>query len=377
MTGSYLSPSLVFHEAADLWLDSQSLASVLARARYVAPRTLQDDRQYIGALDRFFAALRLGEIHVGHLRAYQEARAAGELGVPEQTMLERCAHWRRCSLEKLLAVPAWAEAARAKARAARRPVSANKINQELGLLARILRRANLWNAEFEECYSPLRPAPADVPRALSPEEQRRFLDLAASREEWQVVYWYSLLALETTATNCELRGLRLADINFYQQILMVRAGSAKNQYRVRSIPLMPDALWAVGRLADRARALGSITPDDCLFPFGERRHLYDPKRPMTSSGIKKPWEEVRHAAGLPWFRIHDLRHTAITRMSEAGQPLAVIMSLAGHISSRMTQHYTQVSEAAKRKALAETFAPAKRPARSPARVPGGLAAARG
>jgi integrase len=73
---------------------------------------------------------------------------------------------------------------------------------------------------------------------------------------------------------------------------------------------------------------------------------------MTESGLKKPWDEVRKAAGVPWFRIHDMRHTAITRMAEAGVPMPVIMSFSGHLTARMMAHYTQISEQAKRAAVA-------------------------
>jgi hypothetical protein len=49
------------------------------------------------------------------------------------------------------------------------------------------------------------------------------------------------------------------------------------------------------------------------------------------------------AAGIPWLRPYDLRHTAITRLAEAGTPTQVIMSMAGHVTLRMQQHYTAVS----------------------------------
>jgi hypothetical protein len=68
---------------------------------------------------------------------------------------------------------------------------------------------------------------------------------------------------------------------------------------------------------------------------------------MSVQGLKKPWQEVREATGLLQFRMYDTRHTAITRLAEGGVPVTVIMDLAGHISPRMTQHYTHVSEQAK------------------------------
>jgi len=86
-------------------------------------------------------------------------------------------------------------------------------------------------------------------------------------------------------------------------------------------------------------------------PFRVARNAWDLDRAMSNSGIRKTREALRKAADLPWLRIHDLRHTAITRMAEAGVPIPVILSMAGHISTRMQQHYTAVSEPAKRCAV--------------------------
>jgi integrase len=69
---------------------------------------------------------------------------------------------------------------------------------------------------------------------------------------------------------------------------------------------------------------------------------------MSESGLKKPWDAVRRAAGLPKLRVHDLRHTGITRMAEAGVGLRVAMSFAGHMTARMQQRYEAICMAAKR-----------------------------
>jgi hypothetical protein len=76
---------------------------------------------------------------------------------------------------------------------------------------------------------------------------------------------------------------------------------------------------------------------------------------MSNSGIRKTWDAVRRAADVPWLRIHDLRHTAITRMAEANVPIPVILSMAGHVSTRMQQHYTAISTFAKRQAVEAAF----------------------
>ena len=101
---------------------------------------------------------------------------------------------------------------------------------------------------------------------------------------------------------------------------------------------------------------------------------YNPMIPMNVSGMNKRWEEVRIATGLKAFRQYDCRHTAITRMAEAGVPVSVIMSFAGHISPHMTRHYTHISEQSQDIAMEQTqgyrtFRPSKEPVRTPIRTP--------
>jgi integrase len=314
-----LSTDQTFPDAAKLWLDLMTFRNrnPLGRSRYIAPRTLKDYCQYAKSLESFFKELQLGQIHIGHIRQYQEIRSE--------------------------------------------TAGSNKINQELGLLERVMKMAGAWSPELEKFYMPLDREIADIPRSMTPREQENFLQVAASREEWRLVHFYSLLALHTTASNCEMRGLRVGDLNLFDAILYIRRDHAKNKYRVRTIPLTQEAEWAAARMMEIAAARGSTGPHNYLFPFRLVRDTWDPNKPMTNSGIKKPFNEIRKAAGLPWLRIHDLRHSAITRLAEAGTPLAVIMSMAGHISGRMVQHYTQISEQAKRRALSATYGEVRRP----------------
>jgi hypothetical protein len=51
---------------------------------------------------------------------------------------------------------------------------------------------------------------------------------------------------------------------------------------------------------------------------------------------------LRRAAGLPDIRFHDGRHTALTRLAEAGQPDWVIQAQIGHVSPQMMKTYSHV-----------------------------------
>lgn len=303
-----------FARAAKHWLEYKSFTSPSGRARFVSPRSLVDLHQYVGTLNKVFEHKLLASINAGHIRQYQLDRAAGKLS------------------EK------------------GKEVGPNKINQEVGTLIRILKYANLWSSELEEIYMPLQREESDIPKALSPSEQNHWLTVARSNPKWHFVYWYSLLGFDCPLSTNEARGLRLGDLDLDNNLVMVRVRNSKNKYRTRSIPMSDTARWAVDRLIERAREAGAVSPQHYLMPF-RLSHTWHPERPMTVSGIKKPWDAVRKAANLTWFTPYGLRHTSITRYAEAGTPMAVLMSLAGHMSRKMQDHYTHISEQAKRKAV--------------------------
>jgi hypothetical protein len=59
-------------------------------------------------------------------------------------------------------------------------------------------------------------------------------------------------------------------------------------------------------------------------------------------GLKSP---------LHGLRFHDLRHHAITELAESQASERTIMSIAGHVSPKMLDHYSHVRIHAKRQAL--------------------------
>lgn len=223
-----------------------------------------------------------------------------------------------------------------------------RINQELGLCVRILKREGAWTQQHEDRYRPFRPVESDIPRALTPSEQELWLRTAKSQKKWDWVYWYSVLGLRTTASPWELRTLRIEHINLRGTYVQVMSSTAKSKYRIRTIPLTEDAFEAAYRLLERARRLGADKPWHYLFPTHVGLH-YDPTNHLSS--VRWRWDEIRAASGLHLFRPYHLRHTAITRLAEAGTPIPVIMSMAGHVNRKMTEHYTWISEHAKLRAL--------------------------
>jgi integrase len=64
---------------------------------------------------------------------------------------------------------------------------------------------------------------------------------------------------------------------------------------------------------------------------------------LASSSFSKSRDfrrALRDAAGLRGFRFHDLRHTVVTDLLEAGEPEHVIEAVTGHLSRRMLEQYS-------------------------------------
>jgi integrase len=65
----------------------------------------------------------------------------------------------------------------------------------------------------------------------------------------------------------------------------------------------------------------------------EQHHHNDPTTPAKK--WDGAWRSLRDAAGLPGFRFHDLRHTVVTDLLEAGEPEHVIQAVTGQLSKKM------------------------------------------
>ncbi len=93
----------------------------------------------------------------------------------------------------------------------------------------------------------------------------------------------------------------------------------------------PLGVPAVAVLVELPRVAGSAY----VFP-GAREG-----RPIVN--LTRLWEAVRHAAGVPDVRIHDLRHAFASVAASGGLSLPIIGSLLGHRNASTTQRYAHLS----------------------------------
>jgi len=88
------------------------------------------------------------------------------------------------------------------------------------------------------------------------------------------------------------------------------------------------------------------------------------KKPRTD--LKNGFSTACRVAGLDDFRFHDLRHTAATRLADAGTNTREIMAILGHRCIQTSARYTHATDEGLRRAVE---ALAQRQTRTVTKVP--------
>jgi integrase len=166
------------------------------------------------------------------------------------------------------------------------------------------------------------------------------------------------IAFGTGLRLSEIRLLTWRQIDFTHRAILV--GRSKTAHGAgRPVHLNSRALAA---LQTWARQFPDRRPAHFVFPSerigfsgdAEIPQVFDtdPRKPITS--WKTAWQSAKTAAGVP-CRFHDLRHTAVTRLLEAGQPFAIVAEIMGWspaTSVRMAKRYGHIGESVRRAAMA-------------------------
>ena len=179
---------------------------------------------------------------------------------------------------------------------------------------------------------PLVRVPRTLPKILSPGEVTALLGALRSHRDRAMVYAMVLGGLR----RCEVLGLTLGDVQVPERSLFIAEGKGGHQ---RVIPISNTFFSAVGDYLHHER------PRDC----GTDRVFVTLKgpnrgRPMTADGIDKILQAARARAGLDRATCHQLRHTCLTRLREAGMELEAVQAQAGHVSIESTRIYLHLSD---------------------------------
>lgn len=203
----------------------------------------------------------------------------------------------------------------------------------------------MWRA-IEERVKQMPETASPIGCALAYEQQYRLLEVASSNPDWEPVYLAAVLSANTSLRPVEVKHLQWRNVDVIDSL--IRVTHSKNKSSHRAIPLNESARKALVTMRSRAEMMGFTDPQHYVW-YSRQWGRLDPTRPVKKWDTA--WRNLRAKAGLPRLRFHDLRHTIINELAEAGVPDHVMESISGHLSRRMLEHYSHVRIEAKREAL--------------------------
>jgi integrase len=169
-------------------------------------------------------------------------------------------------------------------------------------------------------------------RYLTGDEEKRLLT-ALEGEPWlrNIV----TMAIHTGMRRGELFKLRWFDVDFQRGLIHVRDAKGRDTKTVnRDVPM-----------SEAARAMLEGLPKTSAHVFPS------PKTGGQLVDIKRSFGLACETAKIKDLRFHDLRHTAATRMADAGVNVVVIAEVLGHGDIRTTKRYAHAMDEAKREAV--------------------------
>jgi integrase len=227
--------------------------------------------------------------------------------------------------------------------------SRSTIKNSLAILVRVLEQAvrdgiieynrariTGWQREYQLAEDEL-----DDPRSLALPDWDALEQLVA-RSAGQYPGWGDVAEFTacTAARIGETSGVRRADIDPKTWIWNVRRQTTPGPgglidkgtkgKRARPVPIIEEIRPLV------TRRLNSISDDPMARLFA------GPRGGRITTAVLRDathWDEVVTKLGYGYLRRHDLRHTGLTWMADAGVPVHVLRKIAGHGSLTTTQRY--------------------------------------
>jgi site-specific recombinase XerD len=177
---------------------------------------------------------------------------------------------------------------------------------------------------------PLVRVPHTLPKLVTPAEADALLGALRTARDRAMVLAMLLGGLR----RCEMLGLRLADVWVGERQLFIAEGKGGHQ---RVVPIADRFFAAVGDYLHDERPTAE---SDRLFVV-----LKGPRRgqPLSAEGVDEILAGARQRARLEHGTCHELRHTCLTRLREAGMALEAVQAQAGHRSIESTRIYLHLS----------------------------------
>jgi site-specific recombinase XerD len=180
--------------------------------------------------------------------------------------------------------------------------------------------------------SPLIRTPRTLPRVLDPAE---VIALLAAVRRWRDRAMLEAMVLGGLRC-CEVIGLRLEDLHPTERRVFIAEGKGGHQ---RLVPLSAQFFSSVAAYLSRERPTDATSGQ--LFVV-----LKDVRRggPLSIDGLEQIVRAAKTRAGLEHATCHQLRHTCLTRLREAGMALEALQAQAGHRSIESTRLYLHLAD---------------------------------
>lgn len=162
-------------------------------------------------------------------------------------------------------------------------------------------------------------------RWITPEEMPKLLQAINSHPHIYARAAF-LIFLFTGCRKSEILGAKWEYLDFERKVLNLPDTKSGQPHHVPLSSAAIEVLKQVPRMED----------NPYIFPGRVHGH------PLK--GSFKIWDEIRHAAGIPDVRIHDLRHTLGSWLKQAGNDSFIIQKVLGHSDARTTQRYMHLAQ---------------------------------
>ena len=190
------------------------------------------------------------------------------------------------------------------------------VNREMACLRTLLNKGMEWGRIEENPAARVKKLkePPARERILNASEAARLID--ASTPELRPIL---IVALGTGMRRGEILGLKWTDLDLVRGIITV---SMSKSGKSRKIPMSGHVAATLGALRHRGEYV-----------------FQNPETGQPLLGVAVPFKAACTAAKLEGLRLHDLRHTAASKMVEAGIDLVTVSKILGHSTIQMTMRY--------------------------------------
>jgi integrase/recombinase XerD len=176
----------------------------------------------------------------------------------------------------------------------------------------------------------VRPA-RQLPRVLDPDD---VVALIGALRKWRDRAMVEAMVLGGLRRS-EVLGLRFEDIRVGERRVFIADGKGGHQ---RLVPMSSRFFDSLAAYLDLERPGDAATDRVFVVLKGQRRGA-----PLTPKGLEEILTAGRKRADLSHATCHELRHTCLTRLREAGMALEAVQAQAGHRSIASTRIYLHLA----------------------------------